>query len=259
MLKNEPLSAKEMMEIAPSIFTTESCDKVSEKYSFIPTTQVIEDLKESGWQVYEVMQANSKYKGGLYGKHMLRFRNSDIGKVGDDTLPEIVLTNSHDGRNSFRLHAGLMRLVCANGLVIADETFDQIKIKHQWYTMEDVNKITKAMTKKIPQLTSNIKKFKTTILDDKTKKQFARLAIKTRWINGNDSISVESLLRPTRKEDEGNKLWKIYNIVQEKLIGGGIVYNLPTGRQQTARALTNIDKRIDVNKKLWSLTEEYGN
>ena len=75
MLKNEPLSAKEMMEIAPSIFTTESCDKVSEKYSFIPTTQVIEDLKEAGWQVYEVMQANSKYQGGVYGKHMLRFRN----------------------------------------------------------------------------------------------------------------------------------------------------------------------------------------
>jgi len=258
MLKNEPLSEKEMMEIAPSIFTTEACDKVSTKYSFIPTVQVIKDLKESGWLVYDVLQANSKYAGGAYGKHMLRFRNPTINRI-DDILPEIVLTNSHDGRNSFRLHAGLLRLVCANGLVIADETFDQIKIKHQWYTMEDVNKVTEAMTQKIPQLTSSIKKFKTTILDDKTKRQFARRAIKTRWFTGNDSIETENLLRPMRQADEGNELWKVYNVVQEKLIRGGLVYNLPTGRQQTARELTNIDKRIDVNKKLWTLTEEYGN
>ena len=108
-------------------------------------------------------------------------------------------------------------------------------------------------------MTSNINKFKTTILDEKSKKQFARLALKTRWSAGNDSIDMESLLRPTRIADEGNELWKVYNVVQEKLIGGGIIYNLPNGRQQTARALTNIDKRIDVNKKLWSLTEEYGN
>ena len=257
MVKNEPLSEKEMMEIAPSIFTTESCDKVSQKYSFIPTIQVIKDLKEKGWLVYDVLQANSKYGGGLYGKHMLRFRNPDIGKI-DETVPEIVLTNSHDGRNSFKLHAGLLRLVCANGLVIADETFEQIKIKHQWYTMEDVNKITQSMTMKIPQLASNIQKFKTTILDDKMKKQFARKAIKTRWTLGNDFIETENILRPMRVADEGNDLWKIYNVVQEKLIRGGLVYNLTTGRQQTARALTNIDKRIDVNKKLWSLAEEFG-
>tara|TARA_R110001592_G_scaffold6133_4_gene33260 strand:+ start:8508 stop:9284 length:777 start_codon:yes stop_codon:yes gene_type:complete len=258
MSKNEPLSEKEMMDIAPSIFTTESCTKVSEKYSFIPTIRVVEDLKNSGWLPYDVSQAKSKYGGGLYGKHMLRFRNEDIGMI-DDTLPEIILTNSHDGRNSFRLHAGLFRLVCANGLIIADATFDKIKIKHQWYTMKDVTKATEAMTKKIPELTSNINRFKTTILDEKSKKRFARLALKTRWSNGNDSINMENLLRPMRIADEGNQLWKVYNVVQEKLIGGGMIYNLPNGRQQTTRELTNIDKRIDVNKKLWSLTEEYGN
>ena len=257
MKKNEPLSRQQIMELAPSVFTTEACDKVSDKYSFIPTSRVVDDLNKNGWEVFNVSQSKSKYGGGIYGKHMIRFRNEDFGRIGD-ILPEIVLTNSHDGRNAFRLHAGLFRMVCANGLVVADTTFEQIKIKHQWYTMEDVDKMTDIMIEKIPTITSNISRFKRTELDEKTKKEFARKAIKTRWQEGNDLLNVEDVLRPTRAEDDGNDLWKIYNVVQEKLIRGGLVYNLANGRQQTARALTNIDKRIDVNKKLWKLTEEYG-
>jgi len=257
MKKNEPLSQQQIMDIAPSVFTTQASDKVSNKYSFIPTSRVIDDLNKKGWEVFNVTQTKSKYQGGVYGKHMLRFRNEEIGKIGD-SLPEIVLTNSHDGRNAFRLHAGLFRLVCANGLIIADTTFEQIKIKHQWYTMDDVDKMTDSMMDKIPTLTSNISRFKRVELDEKTKREFARRAIRTRWEKGNDLLNIEDILRPTRQEDDGNDLWKVYNVVQEKLLRGGLVYNLASGRQQTARALTNIDKRIDVNKKLWSLTEEYG-
>tara|TARA_R110002020_G_scaffold31127_10_gene97460 strand:+ start:395 stop:1135 length:741 start_codon:yes stop_codon:yes gene_type:complete len=245
------------MEIAPSVFTTQASDKVSSKYSFIPTSTVVNDLNNRGWEVFSVNQTNSKYKEGMYSKHMLRFRNEELGKIGD-SLPEIVLTNSHDGRNAFRLHAGLFRLVCANGLILADTTFEQIKIKHQWYTMSDVDKMTDTMMEKIPTITSNVSRFKRVELDEKTKREFARRAIKTRWEKGNDLLNVEDILRPTRLEDDGNDLWKVYNVVQEKLLRGGLVYNLASGRQQTARALTNIDKRIDVNKKLWELTEEYG-
>ena len=36
-----------------------------------------------------------------------------------------------------------------------------------------------------------------------------------------------------------------------------MIYNLPTGRQQTVRALTNIDEQVKVNKNLWNLAEAY--
>jgi len=60
-----------------------------------------------------------------------------------------------------------------------------------------------------------------------------------------------------REEDEGNSLWKVLNVVQEKLIRGGLSYKLRNGRNQTARELTNIDRQVDVNKKLWELAEDY--
>ena len=38
----------------------------------------------------------------------------------DTVYPQILLTNSHDGKNAFTFTAGLFRLICENGLVIAD-------------------------------------------------------------------------------------------------------------------------------------------
>ena len=45
-------------------------------------------------------------------------------------LSELVLINSHDGLSSYRLMAGLFRVVCANGM-IAGQSYDEIRIKHQ--------------------------------------------------------------------------------------------------------------------------------
>ena len=39
-----------------------------------------------------------------------------------------------------------------NGLILADTTFDQVKIKHQWYNMEEITKVTNSMIDKIPTI-----------------------------------------------------------------------------------------------------------
>ncbi len=41
------------------------------------------------------------------------------------------------------------------------------------------------------------------------------------------------------------------------MIRGGLSYRLRSGRNQTSRQLTNIDRQVDVNKRLWELAEEY--
>ena len=42
-----------------------------------------------------------------------------------------------------------------------------------------------------------------------------------------------------------------------KLIKGGLVFNNKKEKMQKLRPIINIDRRIDVNKKLWELTEAY--
>ena len=70
-------------------------------------------------------------------------------------------------------------------------------------------------------------------------------------------MDVKDILKSTRVEDEGNSLWSTFNVLQEKLLKGGLVYKLPKGRQQTVRSLTNIDEQVRVNKGLWELAESY--
>ena len=253
---NEPLSYQEIQEIAPSIFTTQPSEKVSDKYSFIPTVQVLEDMNKLGWDPYQVSQRKGRNGSHPYSKHMIRLRNNDLGMIGD-SLPELVLTNSHDGRNAFNLHAGVFRLVCANGLVIADQMFASQRIKHQWYDMDYVRKITNEVVEKIPAITLALQSFNQIELTEAQRYSLARKSVKVRWTKGNDYIDVRNMLQPNREEDLGNSLWNTFNVLQEKLLKGGLVYQLPQGRQQTVRALTNIDEQVRVNKGLWELAETY--
>tara|TARA_R110002020_G_scaffold14256_8_gene50610 strand:- start:1201 stop:1968 length:768 start_codon:yes stop_codon:yes gene_type:complete len=253
---NEPLSYQEIQEIAPSIFTTQPSEKVSDKYSFIPTVQVLEDMNKLGWDPYQVSQRKGRNGSHPYSKHMIRLRNNNLGMIGD-SLPELVLTNSHDGRNAFNLHAGVFRLVCANGLVIADQMFASQRIKHQWYDMDYVREITNEVVEKIPAITSALQSFNEVELTEAQRYALAKKSIKVRWTKGNDYIDVKNILQPNREEDLGNSLWNTFNVVQEKLLKGGLVYQLPQGRQQTVRALTNIDEQVRVNKGLWELAETY--
>ena len=253
---NEPLSYQEIQEIAPSIFTTQPSQKVSDKYSFIPTVQVLEDMNKLGWDPYQVSQRKGRNGSHPYSKHMIRLRNNSLGMIGD-SLPELVLTNSHDGRNAFNLHAGGFRLVCSNGLVIADQMFASQRIKHQWYDMDYVRNVTNEVVEKIPAITSALQSFNEVELTEAQRYSLAKKSVKVRWTKGNDYVDVKDMLKATREEDLGNSLWNTFNVLQEKLLKGGLVYQLPQGRQQTVRALTNIDEQVRVNKGLWELAETY--
>ena len=47
-------------------------------------------------------------------------------------------------------------ILCSNGLILADTTFDQVIIKHQLYNMDEITKVTNNMIDKIPNIVSNI-------------------------------------------------------------------------------------------------------
>jgi len=252
-----PLTTKELKELAPSIFTTQPSYKVSNKYTFMPTTRIIEDLNKLGWEPFEASQRKSRNsKDAMFTKHLVRFRNKSVGQLGD-SIPEVVLTNSHDGRNSFNLHAGLFRLVCMNGLIIADKTFDHVKIKHQWYNLEEITKVTNSMMDKIPTIITSISDMDSRQLSEKEKRSFAKKAMLTRWPKGNDMLDIDDMLQSIREGDKGDSVWKVYNVVQEKLIKGGLVFNNQREKIQKLRPIINIDRKVDVNKSLWELAETY--
>ncbi len=83
---------------------------------------------------------------------MVVFRNPDVqidGKGGDTVFPQVLLTNSHDGKNAFTFTAGLFRMICENGLVISTTQFEDVKMRHMGYSFEELQVKIKEMVEKL--------------------------------------------------------------------------------------------------------------
>jgi hypothetical protein len=163
------LKMDEIKENAPSIFTTTSSPDTSEKYTHIPTSIVIEDMEKLGWGVVDAKQVKAR-KGVGFQKHLLVFRNNDVvinGVDGDIVFPQILLTNSHDGKNSFTFTAGLFRMICENGLVVSTQEFENVKMRHMGYTFEELQERIKEMVERLPLTVESLNKMKSTPIKEK--------------------------------------------------------------------------------------------
>ena len=218
------LTEKEIREKAPSVFTQKCSPEVSDKYTHIPTTRVMSDMEALGWGVVKANEVKTKKKGG-YQKHILTFQNPEItitSKDGDTVIPQIILMNSHNGKSKFQFAAGLFRLVCSNGLVIADEEFANLNIRHMGYTFEELQEIMNTIVEKLPLTVECMNRMRQTELDREAQIKFAIECIETRFDEKQIiKLDVDSVLNPIRKEDYGNDLWSIFNVVQEKVLAGG--------------------------------------
>jgi len=246
-------SIDEIKEIAPSVFTTTAAPGLSDKYIQTPTSRVIEDLIELGWQVTKVQEIKTRKNKG-YQKHMVVFRNPNItikGNDGDDVFPQILLTNSHDGKSAFNFRVGLFRLVCSNGLVVSDKDFSNVSIRHINYTFESLREKMNEVISKLPGLVQKINLFKSTTLTQDQMNEFARKAAELRT---KQTINTMDVLSHTRDADAGNDLWAVYNRVQEKLMSGDFRYGNKTRK---ARSIKTFQKDIELNEKLFQLAETF--
>ena len=56
-----------------------------------------------------------------------------------------------------------------------------------------------------------------------------------------------------RPIDEGNDLWRVFNVVQENVMRGGIAGRSATGRASCSRAIRAIREDVRINNDLWQL------
>ena len=96
--KHEPMSNEAIQQIAPSAFAGQAHDTRSERYSFVPTSVIIDGMRQHGFVPVYASQSISRVPGKQYfTKHQIRFQaiNNPVMNLGDVTA-EVILTNSHD-------------------------------------------------------------------------------------------------------------------------------------------------------------------
>jgi hypothetical protein len=259
------LTKENMKSMAPSIFAEKPSNEVSKHYTHIPTTKVIDDMEMLGWKPIDAKEVKAR-KNSTRGfqKHLVTFRNNDVvinGGDGDTVYPQILLTNSHDGKNAFQFQAGLFRLVCSNGLVIADTQFEAVKMRHMGYTFEDLQEKIKEMVEKLPLTVESMNKMKAQEMEEEQILQFAKDALNTRFKKeelNRIQIDLKELTTPVRKEDQGSDLWSVFNVVQEKIIEGDFEYRAG-GKVRKAREIKNFKQDMKINKELFDVALAYVN
>lgn len=257
MNATQPLSLDSLQKIAPSVFADHAFEKVSARYRFVSTLEMIETLDRVGWQPVEVQVSRSRDDNRrAYAKHLLRFRRFDdqLPMLGD-SLPEIVVLNSHDGSCAYRMHAGLFRLVCTNGMIVANTSLGQICLRHTGEAAAEIVTGVQAIVAALPTIAGKVRTFGEVRLQPDEQHSFASTALNLRWDEGKAPIKPSQLLQARRLEDRRDDLWSTYQRIQENLIKGGQRGIMSNGRRMMVRAVQSVDSTVRINQGLWQLTE----
>ena len=269
--KHQALSDDEIRVVCPVAFKETMSSKeirnlgLSKHYSFVPTSNVINDLRSMGWEVVDAKQVKARKKSTRgYQKHMVTFEHPDYKVNGAEEYPQLLLTNSHDGGNAFQLSAGIFRLVCSNGLVIKTEDYGSQRLIHKGYSFEAVQQMVNEFIEVIDETMTRITAMKRTKLNEDQMTEFAKQAALLRFTsksynedNIDKVVRIDELLDATRKEDNGNAVWEVFNRVQERLVSGNYHYMGTKDKPRKARPIKNFKQNFEVNKKLSELAFAY--
>jgi hypothetical protein len=253
---NFPLTDDQIRKVAPSIFADEAHASRSERYTYIPTINVLQGLRKEGFQPFMACQARVRLEGKReHTKHMMRLRHAS--QITASEANEIVLLNSHDGSSAYQMLSGCFRFVCANGLVFGD-TQNDVRLRHSGDIVGNVIDGAFRVLKDFELVDQSRDGMKAITLDAGEQNAFARAAIAVRFDTdaAPAPVTEDQLLRARRHEDTNSNLWATFNRVQENVIRGGLVGRGANGQRSTTREVKGIDQNVKLNRALWVLAEE---
>lgn len=242
---------------APSIFSEEAHEKTSSKYKLIPTIESVKGLQEAGFYPVKATESRCRtIENKPFVKHEIRFRKPGILYGVGDYLPEIILTNSHDGKSSYQLRAGVYRLICSNGLTVGNDIFCR-KIRHQKNCVEEVIHSAQEIIELVPEIIDKVEEWKGITLDVEARKVYSESAALLKWDQEKIPLPTERLLSPRREADKSPDLWTTFNAVQENLVRGGLrYYDSKNHRRGRTREINSVNENSKINIALWNLTEK---
>lgn len=251
--RQTPLTDAEIAAVAPSVFAARPHPKCSDRYAFIPTLTVLNALRAEGLAPFMVAQTLTRdAEGMVFAKHMLRLRREH--EIAEQEAHEVVLLNSHCTGAAMQLLSGVLRFVCANGMVVGDLQ-ENLLIRHAGDVVGAVVDGAYRVIEGFERTREDIARMKAITLTEREQLAFAETALPLRFEEGVARITAAEANTPQRPEDIGDSLWLTLQRTQEALIRGGRVVRDRRERRRTTRPVTAIDTNVRVNRALWTLAQ----
>jgi hypothetical protein len=272
---SQAMSIEQIRTQAPSVFATTPWAGMSEKYRFVPTIEVVNEMIAKGFVPVSAAQARCRIEGkGEFTRHVLRFRTQESMNalaqrhtpgvhtfINDGpVVPELVLLNSHDGTSAYKLMLGMFRMICSNGLIVCSSMIEEVRARHSGREGL-VNEVIEGSFKIIenaPVAMKQVNEWQQRELTPAQQLAYATAALELR--DTTVKPDATRLLDARRSSDKGNDVWTTFNRVQENMIRGGIgtMHTNTAGRRtwRHTRAVKSVNEDTKLNRALWRLTEE---
>ncbi|MEP9268639.1 DUF932 domain-containing protein [Enterobacter asburiae] len=252
--RDRPLTHDELRQHVPSVFGEDKHESRSDRYCYIPTITLLENLQREGFQPFFACQSRVRDPDRReHTKHMLRLRRA--GQINDQQVPEIIILNSHDGASSFQLLPGIFRSVCTNSLVCG-QSFGEIRVPHRGNVVERVIEGAYEVLGIFDQVEEKREAMQSLLLPPPAQHALAKAALMYRFGEEHQPVTEAQALSPRRWQDEKNDLWTVFNRLQENLSKGGLVGRSAQGKRSRTRAVNGIDGDLKLNRALWVMAEQ---
>jgi hypothetical protein len=254
----QPMTDDQLRKVAPSIFAPAAHDSRSDRYTYIPTIDVLRKLADEGYVPFDATQTKPRDQDKrAHTKHMIRLRHVDefnVQRGGE--VNEIVMVNSHDGTSAYLLMPGVFRVLCENGLV-SGKSMGELRVNHKGHVIDNVIEGVFRVVEDFKLLDEQKETMKSLNLSPAERQLFARAALQLRY-ETNDAaapITEDQLLNARRREDMATDLWTTFNVVQENMLKGGLRGRNASNRRMTTRPVQGIQQSVGLNRALWTLAE----
>ncbi|WP_411170839.1 DUF932 domain-containing protein [Klebsiella michiganensis] len=251
--RDRPLTHEELMHHVPSVFSENKHESRSDRYTYIPTITLLDNLQREGFRPFFACQTRVRDESKReHTKHMLRLRRE--GQITGKQVPEIILLNSHDGSSSYQMLPGLFRVICCNGLVCG-ESFGEVRVPHKGNVVEKVIEGAYEVLGIFDKVEEKRDAMQSLMLPPPAQQALAKAALSYRFGEDHQPVTETQLLAPRRWQDESGDLWTTYQRIQENLIKGGLFGRSAQGKRARTRAINGIDGDVKLNRALWVMAE----
>ena len=266
---SQPLTIEQIGQTAPSALALMPHESRSDRYTYIPTLDVIKGMERAGFFPFSATQSRSRdLTRKEFTKHMLRFRRlEDMHRAAivGEVVPEAVLVNAHDGSSAYHLMLGLWRFICGNGAMVSDSEVGSVHIQHKGNIIDAVVEASDSILKQAPRVLDTVQRWQSLQLTAGEQNAFAEAAHTLRFADSEGQvdtpITASQLLWTRRGGDVNPDLWRTFNRVQENVIKGGLSARPPRTpenrrpRLVRTREVKGIDQDVRLNRALWQLAE----
>lgn len=262
-MQTQVLDDDTIRRAAPSVFATHGGGNTSQRYAYISSYDVVREMRLADMYPVAIRDGRKRDPSGReFAMHEIRFQRADhmeaVARAGlGGLIPQAIFRNSHDATSALNFEAGLMRVVCLNGMTAPGANYGSFSVRHMGDPSKRRDELHTGMAmirEGMLRVLDTADAWRKIELSVSAKERFVQRALETRGTTL--AIDPFALLQPRRHNDVGDDLWSVFNRVQENLTKGGVRGRTATGRRSSLRSIGTLRADVDFNRGIWEAASE---